>query len=304
MKYLSLYIDKWYIVGTIIDDSGPHPLCLSNNEERIWLYFRNNVSANSVEYGKTFRESAYAGELNHYADVFKLIPGSEDKTFKLFGTNVEMRNIFDTAGIFNDLRNGFGDSEKIPTYVSFSIDIRLDAQSIFLELLKEKDFDVKEYVADIEHLALEYTVRKNRISETMYFLVANASNENLHYSLYHYAEGMFICDMHKTLPGNGEDLRSHALLEQVVENLNAETHFLQTEEEKEAEYRYLSKFTEDWLSLIDETPNGEPTPLGYINLRRQKGNAYHVSVMKDDVDKRTARIIDNVVREITRMIPL
>ena len=73
MKTLSLYIDKWYIVGTVNDDSGPHTLSLSNNEERIWLYFYNNIAANRVDYGYKFKDNALAGELNYYTNIFQLI---------------------------------------------------------------------------------------------------------------------------------------------------------------------------------------------------------------------------------------
>lgn len=301
MKTLSLYIDKWYIVGTVNDDSGPHTLSLSNNEERIWLYFYNNIAANRVEYGYKFKDNALAGELNYYTNVFQLILGIEGKTYKRFGRDIEMRTIFQNAGIFEDLKEGFGE-ELIETYVSFSSDIKLEGQSVFLDLLKENGFDVKGFVAQLDFLALEYAFKKGIAKNCTYTLVANATNENLHYSLYRQDGELFTAMSSKILNGMGVDLRSRALVEQVIEIINTSAHIISSEEELCEEHLYLSRFTNDWIECLDRSSKNIPTPLGWVNFKKQIGNKYPVTVLKADIDERTSVIIDDIVTEIIKLL--
>ena len=51
--------------------------------------------------------------------------------------------------------------------------------------------------------------------------MANATNENLHYSLYRQDGELFTSMSSKTLKGLGVDLRSRALVEHVIEIINA-----------------------------------------------------------------------------------
>lgn len=301
MKTLSLYIDKWYIVGTVNDDSGPHTLSLSNNEERIWLYFYNNIAGNKVEYGYKFKDNALAGELNYYTNIFQLILGSEGKTYKRFGRDIEMRTIFQNAGVFDDLKEGFGE-ERIETYVSFSSDIKLEGQSVFLNLLQENGFEVKGFVAQLDFLALEYAFKKGIIKDDKYTLVANATNENLHYSLYRQDSEPFTSMSSKTLEGLGVDLRSRALVEQVIEIINASAHIISTADEFREEHLYLSRFANEWIESLDRSSKNIPTPLGWVNFKKQTGNKYPVSVLKADIDERTSVIIDDIVTEMIKLI--
>lgn len=301
MKTLSLYIDKWYIVGTVNDDSGPHTLSLSNNEERIWLYFYNNIAANRVEYGCKFKDNALAGELNYYTNIFQLILGREGKTYKRFGRDIEMRTIFQNAGVFEDLKEGFGE-ERIETYVSFSSDIKFESQSIFLDLLRENGFDVKGFVALLDFLALEYAFKKGIIKNNTYTLVANATNENLHYSLYRQDGELFTSMSSKILEGLGVDLRSRALVEQVIEIINASAYIISTDDEFREEHLYLSRFANEWIESLDCSSKNIPTPLGWVNFKKQLGNKYPVTVLKADIDERTSVIIDNIVTEMIKLL--
>ena len=52
MKRLTLYIDKWYIIGAVCTDGIPHLICPSNKEDRFWLYFYEDVINDEVVYGK------------------------------------------------------------------------------------------------------------------------------------------------------------------------------------------------------------------------------------------------------------
>lgn len=51
MKSLALYIDKWYIVGAVNTDGITRLVNLPNREDRIWLYFYEDVANDEISYG-------------------------------------------------------------------------------------------------------------------------------------------------------------------------------------------------------------------------------------------------------------
>lgn len=57
MKLLSLYIDKWYIIGAVNNSDGiTRPIELPSKEERIWLYFYEDTGSDEISYGRCFQE--------------------------------------------------------------------------------------------------------------------------------------------------------------------------------------------------------------------------------------------------------
>lgn len=304
MKSLALYVDKWYIVGAYCGDGNPQPLRPPNGDDRIWLYFHNDREANRVSYSLKYKEKALAEAIDYYKDIFNLIPASIGATYKRFGRNVEIKSIFDTAGIFDDLRSDYREDEKINTFISFSSDISYQSQSIFLGLLSEHGFDVQEYVAHIGHLALEYAYRHHLFSDCGYVFVANACNENLRFAIYEQIDSLFVCRKECFYEGLGIDLRKRAILEDVVEKLEVESRFICNETERIDEFCYLGQYVDDWISRIDSDSSSSymPTQLGNLHLKKQEGNSYPVSVMRSEIGERTSVIIDDIVGAMFRML--
>jgi hypothetical protein len=304
MKSLALYVDKWYIVGAYCGDGAPQPLRLPNGDDRIWLYFYNDREANRVSYSVKYKEKALAEAIDYYKDIFNLIPTSIGATYKRFGINVEIKSIFDAAGIFDDLRSDYQEDEKISTFISFSPDISYQSQSIFLTLLSEHGFEVQEFVAHIGHLALEYAYRHQLFTDCGYVFVANACNENLRFAIYEQTDGLFVCRKESLYEGLGIDLRKRAILQDVVENLDAASRFICNETERKEEYNYLGQYVDDWIRQIDadDTSSYMPIQLGNLHLKKQQGNFYPVSVMRSDIAKRTSVIIDDIVGAMLRML--
>lgn len=89
----------------------------------------------------------------------------------------------------------------------------------------QNHFYVKESVARIEHLTLEHSVRNNKLKDDGFILVLNACNENLHVSLFKKQEKDCVLQNEMVLDGYGRDLRSRALLEDVVGCINQRTNF-------------------------------------------------------------------------------
>lgn len=304
MRILSLYIDKWYVVGTIMDGANRTPLSLSNAEDRIWLYFYSNSTTNAVKYSISYKDKALAGEKGYYADVFELLPDYKEYHYEKYGARKKMSEIFTDAEIFSDIRKSYGDDSNIPVYVSFSEDIDLIARGIFLETLKNERFDVLQYTLPIENLVLEYLIRQGKIADDdQKVLVVNACNENLRYSIYNLHSNTLSVVSQKCEPGYGVDSRKQAVVEEVMEYMQADTHFLTgANDELQEEMLYLSQFADLWLKKIDNSSDTAPVALGNIHFKKQANNEVPVVVSAYNLNDRTKNIIGKLTGKIVDMI--
>lgn len=304
MRILSLYIDKWYIVGAIMDGVNKTPLSLSNAEDRIWLYFYSNNTTNTVKYSLSYKDEALAGEKGYYADVFELLPDYKEYHYEKYGARKKMSDIFADADIFADLRKSYGDDSNVPVYVSFSEDIDLVAQGIFIKALKDEHFEVLQYTLPIERLALEYLIRHGKITgDDGKVLVVNGCNENLRYSIYNLQQDALSVVSQKCEPGYGVDSRKQAVVEEVMEYMQADTHFLTgTNDEWQEEMLYLSQFADLWLKKIDSSSDTAPVALGDIHFKKQANNEVPVVVSAHNLNDRTKNIIGKLTGKVVDMI--
>lgn len=299
-KSLALYIDKWYIVGTVCVDDVPRPISLPNHEDRIWLYFFEDIPNDTISYGKGYETKFRNKENHYYGDVFSQITSSSAK-YTVFKSSQPIKGIFDSARIFDDLRKNMEEDGEIETFVSFSQDISLAAQELFLRELEAKHFNVKERVARIGHLALEHAAQKNGYEEEGYYLVLNACNENLHYSLYKKTGDIFVRNAEESLSGMGMDVRRRALIEYVVDHINSSELFLKTQEEREAEYLRMEHFVVEWLNKLSATKTRIPVSLTGITFSHDSFKQYSVSVPKAKIDERTEKIVGDIVRVVVEL---
>lgn len=304
MRILSLYIDKWYIVGAIMDGVNKTPLSLSNAEDRIWLYFYSNNTTNTVKYSLSYKDEALAGEKGYYADVFELLPDYKEYHYEKYGARKKMSDIFADADIFADLRKSYGDDSNVPVYVSFSEDIDLVAQGIFIKALKDEHFEVLQYTLPVERLALEYLIRHGKITgDDGKVLVVNGCNENLRYSIYNLQQDALSVVSQKCEPGYGVDSRKQAVVEEVMEYMQADTHFLTgTNDEWQEEMLYLSQFADLWLKKIDSSSDTAPVALGDIHFKKQANNEVPVVVSAHNLNDRTKNIIGKLTGKVVDMI--
>lgn len=304
MGSLALYIDKWYIIGAVIGADGiPRPLQLPNREDRIWLFFYEDVANNEISYSKEFQRNFRNNDNHFYGDVFSKITKSSAK-YIMFKRPQPLKQIFKSSKIFEDLRKNMMEEGDIATYVSFSKDISSASRFLFLEELKNEKFDVKESVARIGHLALEYASRKekNAYNENGYYLVLNACNENLHFSLYNKSYDLFNREAEDIIVGMGTDIRSRALIEHVVDSINERECFLKTAEERENEYLRMSQYVDDWLIKLAASKSYVPTQLNNITFSHDQYKKYCVSVRKSKIDERTNKIVEDIINVVQRFV--
>lgn len=304
MKVLSLYIDKWYIVGTVLDGANKDPLSLCNAEERVWLYFYSNSTTNAVKYSHGYRDEALAGKKGYYADVFDMLPDYREYYYEKYGARKKMSDIFADAGIFADLKKAFDDKSDIPVYLSFSKDIDIVAQDIFIKAMEEDHFKVLQFTLPIENLSLEYLMRHGKIAnEAENVLVVNACSENLRYSIYNLSSDDMSVIKQNCESGYGVDSRRQAVVEEVLEYMQADTHFLtDAKAEWHDEMLYLSQFADDWLRKIDNSSGVTPVSLGYIHLKKQENNEVPVVVSVANLNDRTKSIVEKLTGKIVDMI--
>lgn len=302
MKVLTLYIDKWYIIGAVCIDGVPRPITPPNGEDRFWLYFYEDRVNDTIVYGKDNKQHYHNNELQYYGNVFDLIPDTT-ASFIRYGRKQEMYKIFKASGILDELRDAVDENGgEVETYISFSKDISDAARLVFLkDVLEGNKFTVKESVARIGQLALELAFKKGQYAEDGFYVLLNACNENLTYSVYERTEGILLRKAEDSLVGMGTDLRGRALLESAVKSINQRQHFLDTEEDLEREYLCLNQYVDQW---IDKLENAGPTRPVHINNIKfsQLPNTYDAVVLKADIDKHTRSIVDDIIREITNFI--
>lgn len=301
MKSLTLYIDKWYIIAAVCNNGVPTLVKPSNRESRFWLYFYDGGDNDTVVYGKDNKQKFLNNTLHYYGDIFNLIT-DERATFIRYNRKQEMYKIFQASGILDELREsvGCGEREKIDTYISYSSDINDASRLIFdRDVLTPKGFVIKESVARIGHLALEYAFRKDKFTEDGVYLVLNACNENLSYSLYEHKNNLLIRKgVEGKIDGMGTDLRGRALLEEVVSAINKTNHFLVTPQEFEREYLYLAHYVDQWIVKMENARPGCPVSISNVSLSKYE-NKYDVTVLKTRIDGRTKAIVDDIVRTIS-----
>ncbi len=302
MKSLSLYVDKWFITVAINFDGNVIPLSLPNGEDRIWLYFHEDIANSRIEYGKAFENNYRDKQPHYFGDIFNLIEEGEHHFTRYERRREEMREIFKVAGIFNHLHQAVGEEDSVKTYISFSSDIPDVARLRFIEELEEANFKVIESVARISHLALEECKKRNVFTALGTYLVLVATNDNFHFALYENKGNIFLRKNEGSLVGLGLDVCSRALVETIVENINKNTKLLKSREEFDQECVRQDRFATTWLEKIARSRSYMPVAFDGITFAVAPNNPAIVQVFPNALDSRTTGIVEEMVRKIADFV--
>lgn len=302
MKSLSLYVDKWFITVAINFDGNVIPLSLPNGEDRIWLYFHEDIANSRIEYGKAFENNYRDKQPHYFGDIFNLIEEGDHHFTRYERRREEMREIFKVAGIFNHLHQAVGVEGSVKTYISFSSDIPDVARLRFIEELEEANFKVVESVARISHLALEECKKRNVFTALGTYLVLVATNDNFHFALYENRGNIFLRKNEGSLVGLGLDVRRRALVETIVENINKNTKLLKSREEFDQECVRQDRFATTWLEKIARSRPYMPVAFDGITFAVAPNNPALVPVFPNALDSRTTGIVEEMVRKIADFV--
>lgn len=306
MNCLSLYVEKWYIVGAVCTGNGLQRIVPPNEEDRIWLYFFEDVANDRVFYGKNNKRSAQNREPHYYQDVFGSMVDSE-ATFKKFGKNYPLAEIFKYSNILDDLRGAYAkwaSDEKIPTYLSFSQDISSLAKSMFIEQLEKNGFVIKQFAGKIELLAMEWLTKTSqlRLPKDKKVLVLTSSNENLHMSVYNTDGNLHIESSSATLPGYGRDVRRQAVIDEVIKQGNSTLKFLTRQDEFDHEMKRMEDSVEEWILKLDSGRPGIPVRITDINFSLAPDNKFTANLKSKTIDERTQAIIRNIIDYVKKFV--
>lgn len=302
MKSLSLYVDKWFITVAINFDGNVIPLSLPNGEDRIWLYFHEDIANSRIEYGKAFENNYRDKQPHYFGDIFNLIEEGDYHFTRYERRREEMREIFKVAGIFNHLHQAVGEEGSVKTYISFSSDIPDVARLRFIEELEEANFKVVESVARISHLALEECKKRNVFTALGTYLVLVATNDNFHFALYENKGNIFLRKNEGSLVGLGLDVRRRALVETIVENINKNSKLLKSREEFDQECVRQDRFATTWLEKIARSRPYMPVAFDGITFAVAPNNPALVPVFPNALDSRTTGIVEEMVRKIADFV--
>lgn len=302
MKSLSIYVDKWFITVAINKDGNIMPLTLPNGEDRIWLFFHEDVANSRIEYGKAYENDFRDNKRHYIGDVFALIEQGECYFTRYAGRREEIKEIFTVSNIFTHLHQALEQDENVDTYISFSADIPDVARLRFIEELEHNGFKVVESVARISHLALEECKMRNIFTDKGNYLVLVATNDNFHYSLYENKGDIFLRINEESLPGLGMDVRRRALVETIVDNLNKNSKLLKTQEEFEQECMRQDRYADTWLDKIARSRKNIPVAFEGISFAVAPNNPATVTIFPNKLDERTSGIVDEIVRKITEFV--
>ena len=258
MNNLFLYVDNHYIAAAIRDDNDVMKPVLPKTEDDFYsLFFFEDTDHNRISYGEANKPNYYKKVPHYYGRIFRLI-ADNSKTFTLFDRKQTFDKVFKESGILREWKDAVGEDREprgdrqVATYISFAADVDYASRNVFVDnILSQEGFNVCERSVPIEHLALEHALRLKRVKKEGCYLVLNAYNEQLHFSLYRHQKQSFVRLGENTLPGMGTDPRVRALVEDVVDKINNVQHFLTTAEEKEKEYCNLAQYTAQWLRQLN-----------------------------------------------------
>ena len=337
MNNLFLYVDNHYIAAAIRDDNDVMKPVLPKTEDEFYsLFFFEDTDHNRISYGEANKPNYYKKVPHYYGGIFRLI-ADNSKTFKLFDRKQTFDKVFKEAGILREWKDAVGEDRdasrgeqvngvsnlfgifgnrgyttgkdrapggdrQVATYISFAADVDYASRNVFVDnILSQEGFNVRERSVPIEHLALEHALRLKRVKKEGCYLVLNAYNEQLHFSLYRHQKKSFVRLGENTLPGMGTDPRVRALVEDIVDKINNVQHFLTTPEEKEKEYCNLGQYTDQWLRQLNVVQGGRPLQLLDVRLSVVP-NVYSVTVTAGEINGRTEKIVADVVNEVNNFV--
>ena len=338
MNNLFLYVDNHYIAAAIRDDNDVMKPVLPKTEDEFYsLFFFEDTDHNRISYGEANKPNYYKKVPHYYGGIFRLI-ADNSKTFKLFDRKQTFDKVFKEAGILREWKDAVGEDRdasrgeqvdgfsnvfglffrknvdtagkdrapggdrQVATYISFAADVDYASRNVFVDnILSQEGFNVRERSVPIEHLALEHALRLKRVKKEGCYLVLNAYNEQLHFSLYRHQKKSFVRLGENTLLGMGTDPRARALVEDVVDKINNVQHFLTTAEEKEKEYCNLGQYTDQWLRQLNAVQGGRPLQLLDVRLSVVP-NVYSVTVTAGEINGRTEKIVADVVNEVNNFV--
>ena len=300
MEQLVLYVDKRYIIGTYCSDGVCLPICMVNGESKAWLYFHEDTEHNEITFGKQYELPCLNREYHYYVDVLDNVCDYRCM-FTQYEHSSELRKIFKASGMFEQFKQPFTNKKGIETYISFSENIRNASRAVFIEELKDANFDVKLCVAPFEQLVYESLLRDTHRILDGETLIISALGDNLSYHLYGNTSDGYELVLNNILIGMGMDMRERAVVEEVLQKVNI-NHFLKDTELEYERQRFHRLYINDWMRRLEVALPETAIPIDQFCFSMALNNKLSTSILIKDIENRTMVIVDEIVREMFKEV--
>ena len=250
MSYLQLYLDTDYILPVAVGADGNLVKYQSDDERRLWLYFKKSIAQGTFEMGKTLKANFEAKLGGCYGDFWNHLEIGDHVGNEPF----QYVELLEVAGIVERLRTWCNVVLDTPTpgvVLNFSTTIGLKARKVFVDYLNKKGFAVRSYSTEINDLIAEKIVYDYRSSIHPAFgdqlLVIQSSGIQLLLSTLTWCGESFMQgEKPMIMEKQGEDFRRRELAKMAVDEIESTYGRLTTVEERESEIAFQMQFADKW----------------------------------------------------------
>lgn len=280
--FLLLYVDSDYIVPLVDSTKGNLFRYNAGGDNRLWLYFREDVDSTDVLYGRDNYRPARMGKPSYFGNYWKEV--AEERVVEVQGVRtpyVELPRVSQLLKTLQDWYRGLFQSHvgPIPTICLFAENIPLKARKKFLEMLSENNFSIRSYSLSFNALLAKYHGMSPDYGKQI-VLVSASGNDVTVSSMIYWNDEFVGCDRTRTVSYEGESPLKMALVKHIVDKANRDYSFFDSQEKIKQEYAYQTQFAEEWLKLADKTPLGGSFQVRY-HLSHDPENFFTINIKKE-----------------------
>ncbi|MCC8019849.1 MAG: hypothetical protein LIO85_08780 [Rikenellaceae bacterium] len=283
---LILYIDPEFILPVVTAAGGTYYEFTGSDDHCLWTYFHRDDNAGRISFGQSYRRNYYEqlAEQNYYGDIWSKITDPEG-CYEFNGVRSGYINLLGSSGIIRELTTfyftaGNGREGDISTVLIFSDAITDGARKEFIRYLGEMGFTVESYSVPLRELAITNFTEQTSLEPNAHnrVMVMQSTGGDIYIShLVCDGESYFSSTKQTRLEGMGDDPLRKILVQTVVEQLNRDTRFLNSKEEKEKEYIYQSTFVDSWINSFHNCKRSV-LHLDGVALHKAKGNVKSLDI--------------------------
>ena len=298
-NFLLLYIDSDYLVPLVDSAKGNlFRYTPQGGDNRLWLYFREDVDSTDVLFGRDNYRSARMGKASYFGNYWAEV--ACDREVEVQGVRMPYVELPRVAQMLQRLTDWYRSLFQrhvgpVPTICLFAENIPLKARKRFLEMLSRNGFSIRSYSLSFNALLAKYHGLSPDYGKQI--VLVSASGNDVTISSMIYWNGEFVgCNQQRRVQYDGENPVKMALVKHIVDKANRTYGFF-TEESLKREYAYQMAYAEEWLKLAAETPSGASFQVRY-HLSLDGETFYTINIQKDFILSKQAELARPIVEAI------
>jgi hypothetical protein len=295
-KTLALYFDDHFVIGAVEPFEGKFTLLEKNNRQKFFLYFY--IDNHQIDYGESYQFDVNREDPRLIQDFYHRICQA-DLTFDFQGyehnyvalLNPIVEDIQDsyekTLGRFTDTTTGIV-ADSIPVNLGFSPNLTPEAVSAikgYLESMRFSFTSEAPMATSVDELLL-YTMIDRRELIPGNYAIVEGLNDDLNVSLMNVNATMKLKRIAQgAYPGYGTDPRIGVISKYIVDKANENIHILQTEKDRNREYRAKFRDSITWNEQL--LKSRRPYIHVSVSLSGMPGMESKIPIQKREIDSLT-----------------